>query len=139
MSDILTDADLAEIEKRAEAATSGIWVPWISPDGTVSMVNHAALLDSVDDGPLMIASCDVTGNLDNDAAFIAHARTDIPRLLKEIARLRGENQTLYEAMMDKDRACELLQEIDSHWRRNDPNGAMTHHRDQVTRTLEGGA
>jgi hypothetical protein len=34
--------------------------------------------------------------------------------------------------------AEVLQEIDSHWRRNDPKGAMSHHKDQIRALLEKG-
>src|SRR5271166_4910266 len=81
---------LKEIRERAEAATSGPWVAEISPDGTVAMVDHATLRSDEVDEPLMIAACDVAGNLENDAAFIAHAREDIPFLLSELDRAQGE-------------------------------------------------
>lgn len=86
----LQPEELKAIEARCEAATSGPWVATISPDGTVAMVNHATLRSDDADEPLMIASCDVTGNLDNDADFIAAARTDIPRLLATIEVARRE-------------------------------------------------
>jgi hypothetical protein len=86
----LQPEELKAIEARCEAATPGPWVATISPDGTVAMVDHATLrLDDADE-PLMIASCDVIGNLDNDADFIAHARSDIPRLIATIEEMAGE-------------------------------------------------
>lgn len=63
----------------------------------MAMVEHAMLL--TDDGiggeePLMIASCDVVGNLNNDAAFIAASRTDVPRLLATIDARDAEIERL---------------------------------------------
>jgi hypothetical protein len=86
----LQPEELKAIEARCEAATPGPWVATISPDGTVAMVDHATLRSDDADEPLMIASCDVIGNLDNDADFIAAARTDIPRLLATIEEMAGE-------------------------------------------------
>jgi hypothetical protein len=80
--------ELQEIEERASRATVGPWVAEISPDGTVAMVDHATLRSDEADEPLIIASCDVAGNLDNDAVFIAAARTDVPRLLATIRSLQ---------------------------------------------------
>jgi hypothetical protein len=89
LSDILTDADLAEIEKRAEAATPGPWWLFTAGDGITEVDAN---------GKDAIPVCKWTGFDDArrshkehraNAAFIAASRTDIPRLLKEIARLRG--------------------------------------------------
>ena len=92
MSDILTDADLAEIERRAEAATKGPWRAYTVQTGefagefgVISDASHIAKPDNPD-----------------DAAFVAHARTDIPRLLKEIARLRGIEERAKKIVSDYD-------------------------------------
>jgi len=73
----LTDEQLAEIRKRAEAATAG---PWGIEDGEiVSLTELIADLfpSTVCDG------YDSQGT----AEFIAHAREDVPKLLAEIERL----------------------------------------------------
>jgi hypothetical protein len=70
-----TDARLAEIEARAEAATCGEW--------------------HVFDTGILSSSTWVVSNLEkpienlNDADFIAHAHADIPYLLAELKRLRS--------------------------------------------------
>lgn len=45
-------------------------------------------------GDTLIALDDTYENADKDWSFIAHARTDIPALLSEVERLRGENEAL---------------------------------------------
>ena len=63
MTDRLTDEEIAEIRGRAEAATEGPWdVAWGTYLITISR---------------------------EDAEFCIHARTDIPRLLDEVERLRA--------------------------------------------------
>jgi hypothetical protein len=58
------------------------------------MVDHATLRSDEADEPLMIASCDVAGNLDNDAAFIAAAVRTKPdprnRRLRRMSDLKPE-------------------------------------------------
>jgi len=85
----VTPAELDEIERRACAATEGPWTSaWtVPPDGG--------------DERLIIGpeGEDVVGQLwydgahiactEPDAAFIAAARTDVPRLVAEVRRLRG--------------------------------------------------
>lgn len=71
----MTDEELAAIEKRAEAATDSPWVtgsiPWkVWYDG-----GHGTI-------------CDVRSRAE-DRDFIAHARQDVPALLKEVRRLQG--------------------------------------------------
>jgi hypothetical protein len=94
MSDILTDADLAEIEKRAEAATQGPWdsPPWV--DTLDRWTIHTVRGER--DGAVGYLPSFATANSEADRTFIAASRTDIPALLatirsdrKEIARLRG--------------------------------------------------
>jgi hypothetical protein len=66
----LTDEQLAEIRKRAEAATDG---PWTVSFPGAKVINAYGI--GVD-------------NFDEDAEFIAHAREDVPKLLAEIGRLK---------------------------------------------------
>jgi len=76
----LTDVELAEIEARANAATPGPWelcqsethCHVVYPDDT-----HVGGVDGEHWWPA-------------DAEFVAHARTDIPRLLAEVRALRKE-------------------------------------------------
>lgn len=71
----MTDKELEFIEKRVEAATPAPWItgsiPWqVWYDG-----GHGKI-------------CRVESTA-YDREFIAHARQDVPALLKEVRRLRG--------------------------------------------------
>lgn len=79
---------LAEIEARCEAATEGPWeVAW--------KTDFIWQLDGDGDrfGPIAEAHY-AEGNHDNNAAFIAHARDDVPDLLAEVRRLTAENEAM---------------------------------------------
>lgn len=114
--ELLTAAELAEIEARATAATAGPWawrerdhnalvrrkrLRWVfslqgpppCPEfeadpyvGVVMQLNWNSVQGNVLPGR--------TGPAAHDAAFIAHARADVPRLLAEVRRLRAELQRL---------------------------------------------
>ena len=80
--------DLDAIKDRAEAATLGRWE---AKAARVYLVGTN----------LIIAACwrpwgPVTGagSIEADAAFIAHARSDVPALVVEVERLRAENADL---------------------------------------------
>jgi hypothetical protein len=109
MSEPMPDKHLAEIRKRADAATPGPWDTYCHAHGadgcrclscyddpTGWLVDHALTLDceervvdtpndfgrrrgSCDEGPLLSYE---------DANFAAHARMDVPALLDEVDRLR---------------------------------------------------
>ena len=81
-----SDADLAQIKAREQAATEG---PWKAYFGQVSTVARAATSTRRAEPSQEI--CD-PGNED-DAEFIAHARTDVPVLLREEEALRAERDT----------------------------------------------
>ncbi|MFE0039379.1 hypothetical protein [Streptomyces sp. NPDC059015] len=76
---------LAEIAARAEAASTG---PWMSDGAEIYSAPNGYI-----DTEQWVAE---TLNLDNEkaskanAAFIAHARADVPWLLAEIRRLQNE-------------------------------------------------
>jgi hypothetical protein len=72
----ITTDELADMKRRADGATEGPWQVADTTDGAYIL----------DDGDLIItANCE----RDNDAEFIASARTDMPRLIAEVERLRG--------------------------------------------------
>jgi hypothetical protein len=90
----VTQEQLEAIRQRAENATPGPWeIRWGEvvtkhPDHqNVSQWydGYSNAICSLNDGEYIINS-----NKDNDAAFIAHARTDIPALLDHIAELEAE-------------------------------------------------
>lgn len=85
MSELLSDERLAEIRARAEAATSGPW----RKQGTNNLL---CVTDG--DGAYIVArfpNATLHGkNRDANAAFIAHARQDIPALLDHATTLAAE-------------------------------------------------
>ena len=103
-----TDAELQGIRERCQAATPGPWV-WVNTEAaSLAEVNPDRLvhwdpsrLTEVDGIPVFLGQEDVLAveSFDGaesalfvgtaDAAFIAHAREDIPKLLAEVDRLRA--------------------------------------------------
>jgi hypothetical protein len=85
---MLSSERLKEIQERADKATAGPWTPC-----TCSLKGPCAGVDGV-----FVRFCtegrQVLENHANDTAFAAHARQDIPDLLTELARLRGELEGL---------------------------------------------
>jgi hypothetical protein len=113
---LLTDAELEAIERRCVEASPGPWIaqilgtleeakilgrfrwaqpepgfgPWpLSPQTEVGVVWRAPnKLRKPDDTPLRIGLPGVVEVTAGDAEFIANARSDVPRLLEEVRRLR---------------------------------------------------
>lgn len=81
----------AEIQQRCDKATAG---PWSSFGEGVSGPDQRGYSD-------VIAS--YTRGVDSD--FIAHARSDIPLLLRAVAELQAENKLLAEAVAAEREAC----------------------------------
>lgn len=84
---------LAEIRARCEAATAGPWWHDWNMGGSPNEV-----WVSGDSWGLICTTDGGVGDEDKDAEFIAHAREDIPALLAEVERLRGENEANAEAV-----------------------------------------
>lgn len=97
----ITDDELEAIRERCDAATDG---PWGYDDGHVFCQplvearfqwvrdkcagKPVGEKPNIDDGEC-VADCDQRWpNFDADSIFIAAARTDVPRLLDEVQRLR---------------------------------------------------
>jgi hypothetical protein len=86
----LTEARIAEIEARANAATEGPWqASWDTFEDTDTYRVEQKATE------LVIRTSAESYETDNDELFgdidfIAHARTDIPDLLDEVKRLREE-------------------------------------------------
>ena len=72
----LSRAEIVAIRERAEAATSGPWLRWVGPFEYDHVVNH--------DDTVYVCQQLYSG----DAAFIAAARTDVPRLCDELEAAR---------------------------------------------------
>ena len=79
----LTEKRLAEIRGREKVATQGPWA--VQDKGAIPLIYGP-------DGERVAKVIDHQ----EDAAFIAHAREDIPALLDEVERLRAENEKLKE-------------------------------------------
>jgi hypothetical protein len=83
----MTEAELAAIEKRAEAATLGPWDTEIAVDPYAHTYPWLRVHDS--------EFVEVAGIINNDPSvernldFIAHARQDVPALVAEVRRLRA--------------------------------------------------
>jgi hypothetical protein len=100
----MNDERLAEIRKRLNAATPGPWKAYYSEYEVVT--NGGEFVCSVakcdcdegdeDEEDDIDAVFDRIAVLSNQAAFIAHARTDIPDLLSEVERLKVELLALRE-------------------------------------------
>lgn len=101
----LTEERLAEIRGREKVATQGPWA--VQDKGAIPLIYGP-------DGERVAKVIDHQ----EDAAFIAHAREDIPALLDEVERLRAENEQLKEIawngieLMDKAVIREAAREID---------------------------
>jgi hypothetical protein len=95
VSEVLSDERLAEIESRCAAATTGSWVICRESDewGTIGM----PVCRMEDDTDLVVGhphDWGATAPVADDAAFIAHARRDVPELLAEVRRLRAVEREL---------------------------------------------
>lgn len=104
---------VAEIRKRCDAATAAPWIAEISPDGSIADVNHATLVDDLGE-PATVTLCEIVGNNENDAKFIAHAREDVPWLCAVVGRQAaciGELEAEHEAFCAK--VAGKLEEIES--------------------------
>jgi hypothetical protein len=83
----MTDEELAGIEARANAATSGPWV-WKVRGENGPLCMHSGDAIVFDDGTAWGEYGSPMHNEAADATFIAHARTDVPALVAEVRRLR---------------------------------------------------
>jgi hypothetical protein len=102
----MPEAELDEIARRVDAATPGPWhVRLLDDDYASSLVAVSTLPDTehteywpnFDHGTIVAATLvqhphryvDIAdARWDQNATFIAHARSDIPRMIDEIRRLR---------------------------------------------------
>jgi hypothetical protein len=83
----VTEEELAEIEARANAAAEGPWIVVDTFQGQESGVEDAVGFSVVQ--PYI--EFENSGLSPENARFIAAARSDIPRLITEIKRLRSDN------------------------------------------------
>lgn len=123
MSVPIGDSELQEIESRAQVATPGPWhVRFLDDDAAVNLVAVSIVPDTGrgerwpawDDTEMVAATLVqfpkpyVAGPddcWDENAAFIAHARSDVPRLLAEIRRLRALLESTHHDDADDGQSC----------------------------------
>ena len=86
MRDEMTDEELAEIERRCTAARPGPWTSYV--EGRDHTSGSSFIMVGRDD-EYRGEDIELTGAKVEDQDFIAHARQDVPRLLAEVRRLRG--------------------------------------------------
>jgi hypothetical protein len=94
----LSDAELDEIERCCDAATDG---PWDAVSPSEAEQARGWWVDSSQDAIFLQDYFDATPT---DAAFIAASRTDVPKLIAEVRRLR---QVIASAIEDYDRRDEI--------------------------------
>ncbi|MEV4159250.1 hypothetical protein [Nonomuraea dietziae] len=123
MSMPITDSELQEIDSRAQAATPGPWhVRFLDDDAAANLVAVSTVPDTGGgerwpewDNSEMVAATLVQfpkpyvaspdDRWDENAAFIAHARSDVPRLLAEVRRLRALLESAHHDDADDGRSC----------------------------------
>lgn len=96
---MISDSDIAAMEARARAATEGPWRSNWRIDDREDRLDDIATVSSVSsavpDSQRMVVGILWYDGLhsacrENDAEFIAHARTDVPALIAEVRRLQRE-------------------------------------------------
>ncbi len=75
----LSEQEIAQIEERCKAATPGLWRSFVEGRDHQS---GSDFIQTPDD------DIELSGATVEDQDFIAHARQDVPRLLREVKRLR---------------------------------------------------
>lgn len=103
MSKPITDQDLTEIRKRIERATPGPWDAdvFTEEEGPV-VLSDAPEFGNDDALKHIVGGASKNEDIDfptglawDDAEFIAHARTDLQRLLEEVSRLKASVKDAY--------------------------------------------
>lgn len=117
----MTDARLDEIEKFADAATAGPW----SYDGQHNEITtprderYWLIVSECRSAPDQTIKRDEFGHgFDNNFAFIAAARTDVPALVAEVRRQREESNEAIEAAA---KVCVAANRMLERWSEGDEN------------------
>ena len=80
----MTDEELEQILARCNATSKGIWTSYIEGRDHESGSSFIMVGQGKDRGK----DIDLYGVTEQDQDFIAHAKQDIPRLIREIKRLK---------------------------------------------------
>jgi len=86
----MSDAELAAIDRRVPAATTGPWRSFVEGRDHTSGDSFLRIGEPNDGEPDMYLSRETAPASSDDVDFVAHARQDIPRLLAEVRRLRAD-------------------------------------------------
>jgi len=84
--EILTQEELQKIKERADKAKAGPWISYI--EGRDHMSGSNFIMTGI--GEARGEDIELFGATVEDQDFIAHARQDIPKLLKEIEYLNSK-------------------------------------------------
>lgn len=112
MSEPLTPERLREIREREHIATDGPWVRWADQAWIPGWDGMCVIGDDAAEGEECNPIARV--HVDEDAAFIAHARRDVPDLLAEVNRLKAERDKAVEAAKHMGSALEKVGEAMDH-------------------------
>lgn len=85
---MMTPEQLRAIEERCSKATSEPW--YVFEQDAVQYTRRFVMHKESVTLAQMNTPCLMYSNMEADAEFIAHARTDLPALVQEVKRLRGE-------------------------------------------------
>lgn len=107
---MLTKAELTEIAERCEKATKGPWESW-------NDVKYTKIEGAV--GTVCNVGEYTWSNVENDAAFIANAREDVPKLLSHIAQQEAEIERLLGIVENEIPCAVCLAPIDHLWKYDD--------------------
>ncbi|MCC6583130.1 MAG: hypothetical protein IT271_05460 [Chitinophagales bacterium] len=88
---MMTDQELKEIEERCNRATKGPWVSFV--EGRNNESGDSFIMTGIQEGEDIWSESRgediyLRGATNDDQDFIAHARQDIPRLLKFVRQLK---------------------------------------------------
>jgi uncharacterized protein (UPF0335 family) len=93
----ITDAEMAELERKYEAATKGEWRYYHNDMAVISSSDMGIALDTTD----------------NNGMFVAAAHNALPALIARIERLEKEKAALAKALDEIDAAAEAYQSDES--------------------------
>ena len=113
MSEPLASSELMEMKARCDAATPGPWesdgevIGWLGGEAPGVAVWYEHENQPRNHSPICMCQPNRSGKYGvagteypiEDAAIIAHARTDLPRLIEEVERLKVEVKRLTEALV----------------------------------------
>ena len=107
----LRDDELAAIRARCAAAAPGPWRAVFAECGGYDCMTNAHNISS-ETGEIAVIDHALGGSIEEDAAFIAASRTDVPRLLDCIERVAAKNAILEGVVTVARRVAEAQRVLD---------------------------